>query len=353
MNFCRADFRMPLLAAALSMVFLSAAAQNGAQPLSKSIIFSAPAGENAGTNAPLLVPRLSDRPNLASELQPPVSVFDAQIPAPSDPFPEPPRAPMLSRAEARQLQKMMDERENWALMTPAEILGVDTSGKAFRTPEQEAADDKENNLTVTERFLERQQQSHTAATNGYYGGNSSSDWDFSRDQGGFTNGSSHDSEGFGLPGASQILDRFFNDTPSDNRLAEQNGNRSAGWLNSFGLPPQPAPPTPEQLAERERFSQLLDPGAFSDTMTKSSPGGFSSSSQPLSDAMPNETPAVNPVGVSFAPLSSGIGRPAGLASLPSAGSTNWQSAAPPAWAPQPPPWLERTPQPFGMPQRKF
>ena len=75
---------------------------------------------------------------------------------------------------------------------------------------------------------------------------------------------------------------------------------------------------------------------------KSSPGDkFLSSLQPLSDTTPNQAPTVNPVGASFAPLSSGIGRPAGLTPLPGiAGATNWQSsAASPAWAPQPPPWL--------------
>ncbi|MGD0251133.1 MAG: hypothetical protein ABSC01_00370 [Verrucomicrobiota bacterium] len=353
MNFRPVAFRMPLLAGALAAVFLSAAAQNGAPPSSKAIIFSAPAGENAASNAPSLSPRLSDRPDFANELRAPVSVFDAQGPTP--PLPAPSRAPMLSSAEAQRLQKMLDERENWALMTPEEILGVDTSRNTLRTPEQEAADNQKN-LTVVERFLERQRQSHTAVTNGYYSGNFSSGRDFSRNQGGLTNGSPSDPARIGLPAAAQILDRFFNNTPANNQFAGQNENRSAGWFTSLGLPPQPAAPTPEQLAERERFSQLLNPGSYSDTTAKSAPGGkFLSSLQPFSDTTPNQTPMVNPVGASFAPLNSGIGRPAGLTPLPGiTGPTNWQSStAPPAWAPQPPPWLSQTPQPFTMPQRKF
>ena len=353
MNFRPADFRMRLLAGVLSAVFLSAAAQNGAPPSSRAIIFSAPAGENAASNAPSLVPRLSDRPDFASELRAPVSVFDAQ--GPSLPLSAPPRAAMLSRAEARRLQEMRDKRENWALMTPEEILGVDKSRNALRTPEQEAADNREN-LSIAERFLERQRQSRTAVTNGNYGDNSSSDWRFSRDQGGPTNGSPSDSVRIGLPTTAQILDRFFNDTPGNNRLAGQDESRSAGWFNSIGLPPPPAAPTPEQLAERERFKQLLDPGSYSDTPAKSPlGGGFLSSLQPLPDTAPNQTPTVNPAGASFAPLSSGIGRPAGLSSLPGiAGPANSQSSAvSPSWAPQPPPWLLQTPQPFTMPQRKF
>jgi hypothetical protein len=352
MNFRPANFRMPLLASALSAMVLSAAAQNGGAPSSKPIIFSAPAGDNAASNAPSLLPRLSDQPNFANELRAPVSVFDVQ--SPSSPLPVPAGAPMLSRAEAQRLQRMQDARENWALMTPEEILGVDASRNTLRTPEQEAADNREN-LTIVERFLQRQRQSQTAVTNGYYSDNSSSGWDFSRNEGGLTNGRPFNPAGIGLPTAPQILDRFFNNPPANDPFTGPSGNPSAGWFKSLGLPPQPAAPTPEQLAERERFRQLLDPGSYSDTRAKSSPGAeFFSPLQPLSDATPDETLTVNPAGASFAPLSSGIGRPAGLTSLPGIVSTNWQSsAAPPSWAPQPPPWLVQTPQPFIMPQRKF
>ncbi len=353
MNFRPADFRKLLLAGALSAVLLSAAAQNGAPPSSQPIIFSAPAGDNTATNTPSLLPRLSDQPNFANELRAPVSVFDAQ--GPSLPLPVPSGVPTLSRSEAQRRQKMLDVRENWALMTPEEILGVDTSRNTFRTLEQEAADNQEN-LTVVERFLKRQQQSHTAVTNGYYSSNSSSGWGFSRNQGGLTNVSPSDPARIGLPAAAQIWDRLFNNNRANNPFAGQNGDRSAGWFNSLGLPPQPAAPTPEQLAERERFRQLLDPGSYSDTSAKSGPGDpFLSSLQPLSDTSSGQTPTVNPAGPSFAPLNSGIGRPAGLTPLAGIASpANWQpSAITPAWAPQPPPWLVQTPQPFTMPQRKF
>ncbi len=352
MSFRRANFRMPLLASALAAVVLSAAAQKDAPPSSKPIIFSAPAGENAVSNAPLLLPRLSEPPNFGNEVRAPVSIFDAQTP--DLPLPVSPPAPALSRADVRRLQKMLDERENWALLTPEEILGVDTSRNTLRTPEQEAADDQKK-LTVVGRFLERQQQLHTAATNENYGGNSSSGWDFSRNRGGVTNGSASDPGRIGSPTAAQILDRFFNGTSANNQFGGPDGNRSAGWFKSLGLPPQPAPPTPEQLAERARFSQLLDPSSYSDTGAKSSPDDkFLSVLQPLSDTTPNQEPTASPVGASFAPLSSGIGRPMGLTPLPGiAGATNWQSSAAPAWAPQPPPWLVQAPQPFTIPQRKF
>jgi len=348
----RANFKMPLLAGALAAVALSAVAQKDAPPSSKPIIFSPPAGENTVSNAPLLFPRLSDRPNIGNQVRAPVSIFDVQTP--SLPLPVPPPAPALSRADVRRLQKILDARENWALMTPEEILGVDTSGNTARTPGQEAADDQQK-LTLIGRFLERQQRSQVTVTNESYGGDASSGWDFSRNRSGMTNGSSSDSARIGSPTVAQILDRFFNDTSANNPFAGPDGNGSAAWFKSLGLPPQPAPPTPEQLAERERFSQLLDPGTYADTAAKSSPDSkFLSVLQPLSDMGPDKGVMASPVGSSFAPLNSGIGKPAGLLPLPGiAGSTNWQSSAAAAWAPQPPPWLVQTPQPFTMPQRKF
>ena len=170
MNFRTADSRRWLLAGALLAAFLPAAAQNDAPPPGKAIIFSSPAGEIAASNAPSLAPQLSGRPDFANQLRAPVSVFDAQ--GPSLPLPLPPGLPALSRTEVQRQQRILDQRENWALMTPEEILGVDTSRNTLRTPEQEAADNREKNLTVVERFLERQRQSHAAVTNGYSSDNS-------------------------------------------------------------------------------------------------------------------------------------------------------------------------------------
>jgi len=351
MNFRRANFRLPWVAVMLPAALLSAAAQDGATPSGKAIIFSAPAGDHSISNAPLLTPQLPERPDFARELRAPSPIFDMQ--QPPSPAPALPRAPSLSRTEMDRLRRTLDVRENWALMTPAEILGVD-AGKGSGT-QQEGSDDQKH-LTVLERYLERQQKSHMPATNEYHGSNPLSDWGFSGTQGGVTNTSQSDSISNGLPAASQILSRFFNDLHANNPFAEQEKDRNGEWFSSLGLPPQPAPPTPEQLAEKERFRQLLEPGSFSDTPAKSVPGGkFLSSLQPLSGPTSEQTPTVNPVGNSYAPLASGFGRPTGLTPLPGITTTpvGSPSSALPAWAPQPPPWLSQTPQPFTVPQRKF
>ena len=339
--------------AAGSAVVWPAAAQTNALPSSQPIIFSMPAGEKAATNAPSLWPRLSDRPNFANELRAPVSVFTP--PTRFLPLATRPPVPARSRAETQRLKKLLEERENWALLTPEEILGLDMPENTLRTPGQAGADNQKE-LTVEERFLERQRHSHMAVTNGYRNDDSSSGWVSIRNQAGLTNAGWLDPARMGLPGAAQIWDRFLNNTPANRLFAGQNEDQSARWFKSLGLPPQPAAPTPEQLAERERFKQLLDPdSSFNATANTLSGDKFFPSPRPLSDTAPNKTPAMNPVVPSLGSLSSGIGRPSGLTPLPGiAGPTNAQpSAALPAWAPQPPPWLVQTPQPFTMPQRKF
>ena len=203
--------------------------------------------------------------------------------------------------------------------------------------------------------MERQRHSRMAVTNGY-SDDSSPGWDLSGGQSGPTNNVSLNPLRIGLPTTKQIWDRFFNDAPADDQFARRDEDRGLGWFKTLRQPTQPAAPTPEQLAERERFKRLLDPGSYADLATKSAPGGKSlSSPQSLSDATLDQPPSVNPMGASLTPLSSGIGRPMGLMPLPGVtGPTNWQSSASlSSGAPQPPPWLLQTPQPFSPPQRKF
>lgn len=341
---------MRLLTAALSAMLLSAAAQNGAPPANKPIIFSAPAGDDIASNSPSLFPRPANRPGFASDLRAPVSVFSIQSPPLLSPPPA--RAPAVSRAEARRLQKAMEDRENWALLTPAEILGLDNAGETPRTAGQTAGGSPRD-LSVVERYLARQRQERAGVTNDY-SDNPSSDLAFAAKAEGTTNGSSLNPMRLGWP--AQILNRFFDDAPADNPFTRQKENRSAGWLPSLGPPPQSAAPTPEQLAERERFKQLLEPGWYADMPAKPPPGGrFSSSLQPAFGTITEPTPRVNSVGASFAPLSGGIGRPQGLSPLPGITSpVNSQSpASVSSGGPQPPPWLLQTPQPFTVPQRKF
>jgi hypothetical protein len=104
----------------------------------------------------------------------------------------------------------------------------------------------------------------------------------------------------------------------------------------------------------DQFRQLLEPGVFPATAATLSPGRTAFSQPQTSSASDTTQPLVNPFGASFTPLSSGIGKPVGLQPLPGVTrQTSTQPAITPSWAPQPPPWMSQTPQPFVIPQRKF
>jgi hypothetical protein len=147
----------------------------------------------------------------------------------------------------------------------------------------------------------------------------------------------------------------------------------------FGSPSPSPVVTKAQQTDMERFRQLLKPGSSSTAAaTTHSLGGIKISlpqtelgsdlgQSALTPVGASFTPklvefvplverqySLAPVGASFTPLNNGIGKPAEMPKLPSIWSlslTSPPSAA--AWAPQQPPWLSLTPQPFTIPQRKF
>jgi hypothetical protein len=65
-------------------------------------------------------------------------------------------------------------------------------------------------------------------------------------------------------------------------------------------------------------------------------------------------PLVNPLGHSFTPLQSSIGRPTGITPLPGiTGPYKIPAPAKSSTQAQLPPWLSDSPQPFSPPQRRF
>src|SRR5580693_8522200 len=69
----------------------------------------------------------------------------------------------VSPEQVMEWQKLLDNKKNWTLLTPEEILGVPTAEKILGLPEP----DDEKNLTVTERYLKRlnDQEQSVSATN--------------------------------------------------------------------------------------------------------------------------------------------------------------------------------------------
>jgi hypothetical protein len=322
---------------ATGAMLFSAGAQSSSQP----ILFSTPAGDDAASSAPSQTP---EQPNFANELQAPSSDFNFNAAPGEAPLPQP-----ISPATNMRLRQVLDERKNWALMTPAEILGVTTPEKMLGIRERDAAG-QEKNLTPLERYWERQQQSTMAATNDEQTGDSPGRRDFSGDGEDGTGASATNNRS---PGNSRtFLNGFFNSAPDNNAFGGQ-GEASA-WQKLWGGAPAITPDLAQQAA-MERFRQLLNPSPPPAAVTRSSDTIF-----PLPQMTPPDPywqqPAVfaNPVGASFTPLSSGIEKPTGLTPLPGITSqNNLQPAPTPSWAPQPAPWLSQAPQPFVIPQRKF
>jgi hypothetical protein len=339
MAFCPPKLNAPLLVIAMGAMVLSAGAQQSGQP----IIFSPPQTDDSQSATPSLAAQNLETPVLPDALQAPVPFF--QIGTPNNRLMMPP--PQANASEQQRMKNMLEERKNWTLMTPAEMLGVTTTEKLLQPPERDAMG-REKNQRPMERYLDRENQLQAVPTNGWQNDGADSPWNFSR---GKDNASPFDSSRQGADDPSQNPDRFLNGQRNGDVSANQNGN--ASW-DSFSAPAQPAPAKPnlEQLAAMERFRQLLEP---SPAPAMPSPDSrFFPLPKTVVDpniTQPDFTP--NPAGASFTPLSSGIGKPEGLTPLPGITTPVTQTATAPAWAPQQPPWLLQGPQSGVMPQRKF
>jgi len=340
MGFANAYWKRGLPLVVAGGVVFSVQAQRATLYPKQSILFSSPASNPGFSNMPSLSPKPPESLDFGKTLQAP-SPLDFNNPPVDMPLPAGP--PVVSRAEASRRQDLLDRRKNWLLMTPAEILGATTPEKIMGIQERDESG-RPKNLTALERYTERQNQLSLAATNA----NAFPPWNFYDKQTDTLNS---------IPGGLRNPDNMpgssFNPAPDNQPLAGQNGNN--GWSRLFDTPaPTPGVPAVQQN-DMERFRQLLKSGASSvPAATTPSLGGIKSSLPQTALSSGLGQSALTPIGASFTPLSSGIGKPAEMPKLPSIWSlslTSPPSAA--AWAPQPPPWLSPTPQPFVSPQRKF
>jgi hypothetical protein len=338
MGFRLPKSNVPLLVVAMGAMVLSATAQQSGQP----IIFSAPQNDDVQSTAPSLATQNSRTPVLPDALQAPVSIFQIQA-TPNIRQP----APQMDSAGQQQMKKLLDARKNWALMTPEEIFGVTTSEKLLKPPERDAMG-REKSQTPLERYLDRESQLRTGHTNDLQNDRTDSPWNVSRDR---NDANPFDSIPRGADDPAQNLNRFLNGQRIGDVSANQNGNVT--W-DSFNTAAQQTTEKPdlEQMAAMARFRQLLEPNQVSAAPSPDS-GFFPAPKSVLDPNITQPDFVPNPAGASFTPLTSGIGKPAGLSALPGIVSTAPQTVATPAWAPQPPPWLLQGPQPFTMPQRKF
>lgn len=334
------------LAAVVWLTALAAPAQHSLFRPGQPIVFSSPEDGTTASNLPSLSPRPPGALDFKDEVQAPNTFNFGSLP---DTMPLPPGPPLVMPGEAARQQNLLDRRNNWMLLTPAEILGTTTPEAVMGIPERDAFG-RPKNATAMERYTERQNQLLlTARTNDFQTGDSSSAWDVSGYQYGMSNSISGRRAGPGGMG-----NPLFDATSDDPTSARSDG--SGGWTKLFGSPAAAAPgPDTAQLAEMERFRQLLNPGSSSLTPSATPAADGIRTSLPktlLGSALDQPAPAR--IGATFTPLTSGIGKPAALPKLPGAWNLNYTSAPPAAaWAPQPAPWLSPDPQPLAPPQRKF
>jgi len=326
---------------------LSAPAQRPALGGGQPILFSSPANVSVATNTPSLVPKPPDSLNLIdlAEAPAPLNLNNRpQAPLPSV-------IPMLSAAEAARERDLLDRRRNWALLTPAEILGAATPESVMGITEHDSFGQPKS-LTVMERYAERQNRAQLLARSNSLSNNDAiPPWPSSGDT-----WSAWNSQYGSYPSAApnSPFGRFFNPASSKQSSSSQSDN--GGWSKLFNptpaLTPQLPAPDPEQVEDMERFRQLLYSGSPSSMPAAAPVAGGIKTSLPQALLGVNQSPA-NRLGGSIAPLTTGIGKPAELPKLPAA----WLSltSAPPAatWSPQSAPWLSPVSQPLAAPQRKF
>jgi hypothetical protein len=300
--------RLPLASLAFA-VGLALQVQGEEPQVGQAILFSSPEGDGVVSNLPSLSPKPPESLGFESDLEaPPVFSFN-RLPGGA---PLPPMGPSISSGDAARAQDLLDRRNNWALLTPAEILGAATPEKIFGIPEHDAFGQRKYS-TALERYNERQNQMLLGRTNGLSLGNSSTAWNPFGDR---------DSRSNSLYGETiypgNLGNPLFNSAVDRQILGRQIDNN--GWSRLFD---QPTPvstltPSPAQLADMDRFRQLLNPGSSPVAAGATPASGGIKTSLPQTLLGSGLTPPTR-MGASFTPLSSGIGRAPELPKLPSPG----------------------------------
>jgi hypothetical protein len=323
-----------LLLLAVAVVAVSSAQAQDNKVAGQPISFSSPVNSDAPSDVSL-APKSPDLSGLPDALRAPASFNPADISEPSPVF-----APPVSPAQSQQFKSMLDKRNNWALMTPAEILGVETPEKILQVSDRDT-DGRQKTQSVVDRYYQRQDQPQTADENGndYKTGGQNRQTDADK----LTPAGSR----YGDLG--QLLNRSAVIAPGNGLLGGQNND--SGWSKLFdSSQPAAAVSDSAQQSSMSRFKQLLQPSPSSETTPSS--GDVNSSPYSKRDYGFDPT-AVNPPAASYTPLTSRIGTASGLTALGANTQDDLKPAAPPAWAPKPAPWLSKTPQPFVVPQQKF
>ena len=230
MGFSLAPFKRGLpLAAIAACGVCSAQAQRSELRGGQPILFSSPTGDTVLSNTPSLSPKPPESLDLSDSAQAPLQMNFNHLP---EALPLPSVVPLLMPGEAERERDLDDRRRNWALMTPAEILGVVTPDQIMGVSERDAFGQPKYS-TVLERYADRQNRLLLLAkTNAALSGNAPPAWYFSGD---------HRDEANSPFGTKELRDSQassrFNPPPNNPFSAWQNDN--SGWSKLFDTPPFP------------------------------------------------------------------------------------------------------------------
>ncbi|MGD0086272.1 MAG: hypothetical protein ABSC24_04005 [Verrucomicrobiota bacterium] len=340
------SLRWPPLALAVWAVVSAVDAQSTATNAWKPIIFSSPDNHEVSSN----LKSLSTQPVAPANLQ---GLFQDTSPLPS--FNDFGPAPVPDTG--RRIHKSANEHQDWVFMTPAEIMGV--APDQLSRDRKRDTNDKSENLSPMERYLARQNPSARLKNNSPdhpFGSRNFWEADNGQTNGDNNDGSDQNDNGLADPRLATAFNPSASGAPDNNLLGAP--NTDSPWSKASGDSASPWVPNSVQQRvdlEQAQFQQLLNPGAVPVTAATSLPERTTSlNAQSTVLGSDSTEPLVNPIGASFTPISSGIGRPVGLAPLPGiTGPASIPAITTPAWAPQPAPWTSQTPQPFAIPQRKF
>ena len=241
-------------------------------------------------------------------------------------------------------QKALNDRKNWTLMTPEEIMGVQSPEQIFGLKEL----DPTKNLSPEQRYLKREENAGNSATS------SLANKDAAK-------------KGLGL------FDQLQNDDPSLSGDGKKDDTGSSDFSrifgssqtslfgpksrsSQFGAATSAAASAKAKLAEdteMARFRTLIGEVPQSEIIPPTT-----TTSLPLSAASPSLRPLANfdPFGHPLASQPKDLSQPTGLTPLTAyTGSyAPVKKAKKPSWEPQPAPWASgsSTP-PTGPPMRKF
>lgn len=261
-------------------------------------------------------------------------------------FNQPMRFPVPTpQQQPRQKPK---DTSDWTLMTPAEILGVESNDKLLKSKQQRDYDKEREGKTPLEKFLKRQSEAQMGISNQTSRLNPAFDWDAS------SLGTRQDpfqsQSDLKLKKSRKDSGNFLRSSIEEWTAIPQ--KRADDNLASSSMPA--APDSLGEAASFEHFQNLLSAAASAETAAKPPKKTFSAI-QPLPDlGLSQPQTQVNPLGTSYKPLESGVASPVGAVPMPTLSTPAVApTVATPSWAPKPAPWITKTPQPFAIPQRQF